>query len=92
MAPLLARLRCITVDVTGTLIAYKGQLGDYYCLAAKGAGLPCPDYERVHAGFKVAYQEMATAFPCFGRLVDMPNIDWWRTCVKNSFTNVSKEF
>lgn len=32
--PLLSRLRLVTVDVTGTLIAYRGQLGDYYCMAA----------------------------------------------------------
>ncbi|KAE8661045.1 20S proteasome alpha subunit C1 isoform 1 [Hibiscus syriacus] len=50
---LLSRLRCITVDVTGTLIAYKGELGDYYCMAAKSVGLPCPDYKRVHEGFKL---------------------------------------
>ncbi|KAK9137788.1 hypothetical protein Sjap_008382 [Stephania japonica] len=41
----LGELRCITIDVTGTLIAYKGELGDYYCMAAKSVGLPCPDYK-----------------------------------------------
>ncbi|KAK9109935.1 hypothetical protein Sjap_017995 [Stephania japonica] len=40
-------LRCITIDVTGTLIAYKGELGDYYCMAAKSVGLPCPDYKHL---------------------------------------------
>ncbi|KAM7524739.1 hypothetical protein LguiA_014646 [Lonicera macranthoides] len=43
---MLTKLRCITLDVTGTLIAYKGELGDYYCMAAKSVGLPCPDYKR----------------------------------------------
>ncbi|KAL3622809.1 hypothetical protein CASFOL_031958 [Castilleja foliolosa] len=38
---LLSKLRLVTVDVTGTLIAYKGELGDYYCMAAKSIGLPC---------------------------------------------------
>jgi hypothetical protein len=50
---ILSRLRCITVDVTGTLIAYKGELGDYYCMAAKSVGLTCP--EGLHEGFKLAY-------------------------------------
>ncbi|KAF3579164.1 hypothetical protein DY000_02030209 [Brassica cretica] len=76
---LLSKLRCITVDVTGTLIAYKGELGDYYCMAAKAVGLPCPDYTRVHEGFKIAYTDMAQKYPCFG-FSKMPNIAWWKTC------------
>ena len=71
---LLSRLRCITVDVTGTLIAYKG--------------LPCPDYKRVHEGFKLAYTEMAKKYPCFGFAAKMPNIVWWKTCVRDSFVRV----
>jgi hypothetical protein len=86
---LLPKLRLITLDVTGTLIAYKGQLGDYYCMAAKAAGMPCPDYKRMHEGFKVAYTEIARQYPCFGFAAKMPNIDWWRTCVKNSFVKVT---
>lgn len=81
----LGKLKCITVDVTGTLIAYKGLLGDYYCMAAKAVGLPCPDYDRMHQGFKIAYKDMATKHPCFGQASRMPNIDWWRVCVRNSF-------
>jgi hypothetical protein len=88
----LRKLKCITVDVTGTLIAYKGLLGDYYCMAAKAAGLPCPDYDRMHAGFKVAYTDMATKYPCFGNAVRMPNVDWWRTVVRNSFLEVFSTF
>ena len=85
---ILSKLRCITVDVTGTLMAYKGELGDYYCMAAKAVGLPCPDYKRMHEGFKEAYTEMARHYPCFGFAANMPNIDWWRTCVRNSFIKV----
>jgi hypothetical protein len=86
---LLSKLKCITFDVTGTLIAYKGELGDYYCMAAKAAGQPCPDYKRMHEGFKTAYIDMAKKNPCFGFAAKIPNIDWWRTCVKDSFTRVS---
>ncbi|RXH86765.1 hypothetical protein DVH24_022038 [Malus domestica] len=82
---LLSKLRCITVDVTGTLLAYKGELGDYYCMAAKAVGLECPDYKRVHEGFKYAYKDMATKYPCFGHAAKMPNIVWWKTCVRDSF-------
>ena len=85
---LLSKVRCITVDVTGTLIAYKGELGDYYCMAAKSVGLPCPDYKRVHEGFKLAYSDMAKKYPCFGHAAKMPNIVWWKTCVRDSFVRV----
>lgn len=89
---LLSKLRLITVDVTGTLIAYKGHLGDYYCMAAKSAGMPCPDYNRMHEGFKLAYTEMARQYPCFGFAAKMPNIEWWRTCVKNSFVKAGYDY
>lgn len=85
---LLGKLRCVTVDVTGTLMAYKGELGDYYCMAAKSVGLPCPDYKRMHEGFKLAYKDMAKNYPCFGFAAKMPNIVWWKTCVRDSFVRV----
>ncbi|PKA49566.1 hypothetical protein AXF42_Ash004106 [Apostasia shenzhenica] len=89
---LLSKLRCITVDVTGTLIAYKGELGDYYCMAAKAVGLPCPDYKRMHEGFKAAYTGMAKQYPCFGHAAKMPNIEWWRACVKISFIKAGYDY
>ncbi|KAF5195610.1 Haloacid dehalogenase-like hydrolase domain-containing protein [Thalictrum thalictroides] len=89
---LLSRLRCITIDVTGTLIAYKGDLGDYYCMAAKSVGLPCPDYKRMHEGFKYAYSDMAKQYPCFGHAAKMPNIVWWRSCVKDSFVRAGYDY
>ncbi|KAL8508663.1 hypothetical protein ACS0TY_019059 [Phlomoides rotata] len=88
----LSRLRLVTVDVTGTLIAYKGELGDYYCMAAKSIGLPCPDYKRVHEGFKHAYTEMAKKHTCFGFADKMPNIVWWKTCVRDSFVRAGYDY
>ncbi|KAL6522724.1 hypothetical protein OROHE_016571 [Orobanche hederae] len=89
---LLTKLRLVTVDVTGTLIAYKGELGDYYCMAAKSIGLPCPDYKRMHEGFKLAYTEMARKHPCFGFAEEIPNIVWWKTCVKDSFVRAGYDY
>jgi hypothetical protein len=59
---LLSKLRLIMVDVAGTLIACRGHLGDCYCMAAKSAGMPCPDYNHMHDGFKFAYTEMARQY------------------------------
>uniref|UniRef100_A0A7N0T6V4 Haloacid dehalogenase-like hydrolase domain-containing protein 3 n=1 Tax=Kalanchoe fedtschenkoi TaxID=63787 RepID=A0A7N0T6V4_KALFE len=89
---LLSKIRCITLDVTGTLIAYKGELGDYYCMAAKSVGLPCPDYKRVHEGFKLAYKDMATKYPCFGYHTKIPNLVWWKTCVRDSFRKAGYDY
>ncbi|CAO2037336.1 unnamed protein product [Urochloa humidicola] len=89
---LLSKLRLVTVDVTGTLIAYRGQLGDYYCMAAKSAGMPCPDYARVHQGFKLAYADMSRRHPCFGHAAAMPTADWWKVCVRDSFSRAGYEY
>lgn len=89
---ILNKFRCITLDVTGTLIAYKGELGDYYCMAAKAVGLPCPDYKRMHEGFKLAYTDMARNHPCFGFAEKIPNIVWWKTCVRDSFVKAGYEY
>ncbi|KAG0582008.1 hypothetical protein M758_3G025600 [Ceratodon purpureus] len=85
-------LKCVTVDVTGTLMGYKGALGDYYCMAAKRAGLPCPDYERMHQGFKVAYKEMDQMYPCFGKIHNVPNQEWWRECVRKAFCEAGYDY
>jgi len=61
-------------------------------MAAKSAGMPCPDYNRMHEGFKLAYTEMARQYPCFGFAAKMPNIEWWRTCVKNSFVKAGYDY
>ncbi|GMP62129.1 hypothetical protein CsSME_00024344 [Camellia sinensis var. sinensis] len=89
---LLSKSLCITLDVTGTLIAYKGELGDYYCMAAKSVGLPCPDYKRVHEGYKLAYSDMAKKYPCFGHAAKMPNIVWRKTCVRDSFVRAGYDY
>ncbi|CAM0147333.1 unnamed protein product [Urochloa decumbens] len=89
---LLSKLRLVTVDVTGTLIAYRGQLGDYYCMAAKSAGMPCPDYTRVHQGFKLAYADMSRRHPCFGHAAAMPTAEWWKVCVRDSFARAGYEY
>ncbi|KAL6888755.1 hypothetical protein ACP4OV_009781 [Aristida adscensionis] len=89
---LLSKLRLVTVDVTGTLIAYRGHLGDYYCMAAKSAGMPCPDYGRVHEGFKLAYADMARRHPCFGHASAMPNAHWWKMCVRDSFLRAGYDY
>ncbi|XP_051128811.1 uncharacterized protein LOC127249832 isoform X2 [Andrographis paniculata] len=61
-------------------------------MAAKSIGLPCPDYERVHEGFKLAYTEMARKHPCFGFAEKIPNIVWWKTVVRESFVRAGYDY
>ncbi|KAM1045069.1 hypothetical protein TB2_035562 [Malus domestica] len=89
---LLAKLRCITVDVTGTLLAYKGELREYYCMAAKAVRPECPGYKSVHEGFKYAHKDMATKYPCFRHAAKMSNIMWWKTCVRDSFIRAGYQY
>lgn len=90
---LVSRLRLVTVDVTGTLIAYRGHLGDYYCTAAKSAGAPrIPAYARMHQCFKAAYAELSRTHPCFGHASGMPDSHWWRLCVRDSFLRAGCEY
>ncbi|XP_015065558.2 haloacid dehalogenase-like hydrolase domain-containing protein 3 [Solanum pennellii] len=92
MLYIVKRLRCITLDITGTLIAYKGDLGDSYCLAVQAVGRPCPSYKRVDEGFKVAYAELAKKHPCFGFADNIPNYVWWKICVRDSFVKAGYEY
>mmetsp|Transcript_43947 Transcript_43947/g.171689 ORF Transcript_43947/g.171689 Transcript_43947/m.171689 type:complete len:270 (-) Transcript_43947:207-1016(-) len=79
-----SKLSTVTLDVTGTIIQFKGELGDIYCLAARRCGEECPDYTKVYNGFKRSYQEMCEKYPCFGHNT-MPTKEWWRRCVFMSF-------
>jgi predicted acetyltransferase len=36
------------------------------------------------------YKEMARQYPCFGHASKMPNLVWWKTCVRDSFVRVRK--
>ena len=50
--------------------------------------LPCPNYKRVHEGCKIAYTNTAKEHPSFGFAEKIPNIVWWKTCVRDSFVKV----
>jgi hypothetical protein len=52
-----------SIDVTGTLMVYKGELSDYYCIAEKAFRCPCPEYTRMHEGLKFSHKDMANKYP-----------------------------
>eukprot|EP00899_Mesostigma_viride_P016330 jgi/Mesvir1/24699/Mv21982-RA.1 len=85
-------IRLLTLDVTGTLIKYHGQLGDYYCMAVTRFGNPCPDYKRVSRAFNVAYQDVSVKWPNFGSRSNIPTIEWWREVVTKSFVGAGYHY
>eukprot|EP00793_Prasinoderma_coloniale_P006166 PRCOL_00004641-RA len=86
------RLRAITMDVTGTVLAFNGRLGEWYALAAKRSGVALSaSPEGIEHAFKQAYKETCAAHPCFGA-DDMATRDWWRTCVLRSFELADCDF
>eukprot|EP00976_Prorocentrum_cordatum_P085765 1186229-Prorocentrum_minimum.AAC.3 len=77
-------IRMITLDVTGTMMQFKGSLGDIYCKAAATWGLTYPDHATVHAAFSSAYKQTREELPAFGG-PEYSTKNWWRICVKRSF-------
>eukprot|EP00958_Prasinococcus_capsulatus_P019122 scaffold2319_cov406-Prasinococcus_capsulatus_cf.AAC.3 len=80
------RIRAITMDITGTAIAFTGRLGEWYALSAKRCGIACPPelVTKIEYGFHRAYKETTEAYPCFGG-EELSSKDWWRKCVQLSF-------
>lgn len=80
------------MDVTGTVLAFNGRLGEWYALAAKRSGVALSaSPEGIEHAFKQAYKETCAAHPCFGA-DDMATRDWWRTCVLRSFELADCDF
>lgn len=78
-------LRCVTLDVTGTILSFQGKLGEWYALAAarSGLSLSCGPKE-IEKAFKLAYKELCASSPCFGG-DEMTTRSWWRLVVLRSF-------
>ena len=82
------RIRVITMDVTGTLVSFRGSLEEHYLGAAKKCGVELSadddvSYDFAQA-FRRAYEETSMEFPCFGGN-DLSAKEWWRLCVLRSF-------
>ena len=80
-------LKCLTFDVTGTLVSFKGRLGDHYLQSAKRCGLRFKNENvaQLESGFDKAYDETHLEYPCFGAVHDVSAKDWWRRCIIRSF-------
>ena len=85
-------LKTVTLDVTGTLFKFKMHIGQIYCLSATKCGQPCPDWERMLAGFHSAYAATSENYKFFGGADNMTPKEWWRECVYQSFVDAGYDY
>lgn len=78
------RIRMITMDVTGTIVSFRGSLESHYLGAAKKCGVRGVDSSKIKQAFARAYTETSTLYPCFGG-DQMTAKNWWKECVLRSF-------
>ncbi|KAL7534374.1 hypothetical protein ACHAXR_005832 [Thalassiosira sp. AJA248-18] len=76
------KIRAISLDVTGTLLATKEPVIKSYHDAVIWARLPNPpSQDEMKQGFKVAFRERCIESPCFGGVGGIPGREWWRETV-----------
>jgi putative hydrolase of the HAD superfamily len=74
----------ITMDVTGTIVSFRGSLEEHYLGAAEKCGVHNVDASKINDAFGRAYKETSNLYPCFGGS-DITAKQWWRECVSRSF-------
>lgn len=77
------RIRAITMDVTGTLVSFKGNLSQHYLGSAAKCGVDIPEDAPIGPAFRRAYIEVSKQHPCFGHK-SLTGKEWWRKCVVRS--------
>ena len=78
------RVRMITMDVTGTIVSFRGTLEEHYLGAAKRCGVDDVDASKINEAFRLAYRETSDQYPCFGG-DKITAKQWWKECVLKSF-------
>lgn len=77
------RIRAVTMDVTGTLVSFRGSLSQHYLGSAAKCGVDLPQDAPIGPAFRQAYQEVSQRHPCFGH-DKITGKQWWRECVVRS--------
>ena len=78
-----SKIRAISFDVTGTLLATKEPVVKSYHDAALWARLPNPPtQDELKAAFKIAFRERSIESPCFGGVEGISGREWWQTTIR----------
>ena len=78
-----SKIRAISFDVTGTLLATKEPVVKSYHDAAIWAKLPNPPtQDELKKAFKIAFKERSIESPCFGGVEGISGREWWQTTIR----------
>ena len=79
-----SKIRAISFDVTGTLLATKEPVVKSYHDAAVWAKLPDPpSQDDLKKAFKIAFKERSIESPCFGGVEGISGREWWQTTIQS---------
>lgn len=76
-----SKIRALSLDVTGTLLATKEPVVRSYHDAAIWAKIRIPSESQLKQGFKIGFKERCIESPCFGGVEGISGREWWRTTV-----------
>jgi len=79
-----APLRCLTFEITSTLVCMSVPLGRVYGDAVRHYQLPCPDDDTMKAAFKAAYGRTNAELPNFGAAALANEREWWREMIRST--------
>uniref|UniRef100_A0A7R9ZUG8 Haloacid dehalogenase-like hydrolase domain-containing protein 3 n=1 Tax=Pseudo-nitzschia arenysensis TaxID=697910 RepID=A0A7R9ZUG8_9STRA len=87
-----SKIRAISFDVTGTLLATKEPVVKSYHDAAIWAQLSDPpSQEELKRGFKIGFKERSIASPCFGGVEGISGRDWWQETIRKVLEHCREE-
>ena len=90
----LKKIKCISFDITGTLLIHKHPIMKTYAESALWAKLPNPpSAEELKAPFKQAYKEQLLSSPCFRDDRNLFNErTWWAKTVRRTLELCGREY
>ena len=84
-------IKCISLDITGTLFSYREPIAETYARCALEARLPAaPSAAELKPAFKAAYKEACVARPCFGG-PESDEREWWRFLLRRTLALSGRE-
>eukprot|EP00906_Rhabdomonas_costata_P007887 RCo011269 len=78
-------LKCVTLEVTGAIIALRTSVAAIYANALSRYGVPVPPEAALKAAYTKAFPRVEKQFPNWGNTALPDYKDWWRKAVAATF-------
>jgi hypothetical protein len=86
------RVKVLSLDITGTLLAHTDPIAKTYVAAARWAMLKDPPTEKeMRHSFKKAYKQTCESFPCFGASHSGERA-WWLSLLRLALRDCGKSY